>query len=136
MVKRAHAPPSKRRYDEKHPVVSFRVSRKNYDLLKGTLTKQNKSIGQFFREALGVEMRNYKEAFRRGERKGLEEGLQRYAIVTLCIACGEAIVIEDEKTQTELEEAVQRGEFYNLCMDCAPPDFAAGWEIRRHRRVP
>ena len=136
MVKGAHVPPSKRRYDEKHPVVSFRVSRKNYDLLKETLAKQNKSIGQFFREALDIEERNYKEAHRRGYRKGLEDGFQRYAIVTLCVACMKAIVIEDEKTQTELAEAVETGDCCNLCMDCDPPDLPAGWEIRRHRRVP
>jgi hypothetical protein len=136
MVKKAHVPPAKRRYDEKHPTISFRVSRKDYDLLRGTLNKQGKTIGQFFRVALGVEMRNYEEARRRGYRKGLEDGFQRYAIVTLCVACMKAIVIEDEKTQTELVEAVETGDYCNLCMDCDPPDLPAGWEIRRHNRVP
>ena len=77
VVKKAHVPPAKKRYDEKHPTVSFRVSREGYDRLKETLNKQGKTIGQFFREALEIEERNYKEAYWRGFR----EARERYAIL-------------------------------------------------------
>ena len=124
MVKRAHVPPAKRRYDEKHPVVSFRASRKNYDLLKETLSKQGKSIGQFFREALEVEERNYKEAFWNGYRRAKE----RYAVYTTCVSCGEPIVIEDEEMKQEIYLSIEQ-----ICLhhDCELVDGLQECDVRR-----
>lgn len=98
MVKKAHVPPAKRRYDEKHPTVSFRASRKNYDRLKGVLNKQGKTIGQFFREALEIEERKYNEAYWRGYRKAKE----RYAVYATCMSCGEPIAIDDEQMKEDI----------------------------------
>jgi hypothetical protein len=128
--------PAKKCYDEKHPVISFRDSKGVRDRLRNVLEKQDKSIGQFIREAIEIEERNYKEALRRGYRDGLDEGRRRYAVLVPCIACASDTVIDDEKTKAELWEEVQRGEYFNLCMDCDPPDFTEGWEIRRRRFIP
>lgn len=73
-MKRGHEPPSRRRYDEAHPVVSFRVSREDYALLKETLAKNEKSIGQFFREALGKERKSTDAALSESYSEGYGQG--------------------------------------------------------------
>jgi hypothetical protein len=98
VVKKAHVPPAKKRYDEKHPTVSFRASREHYDRLKGVLNKQGKTIGQFFRESLEIEERNYSEAYWRGYRKAKE----RYAVYATCMSCGEPIAIDDQQMKEDI----------------------------------
>jgi hypothetical protein len=116
--------PAKKRYDDRHPVVSFRVSRKDYDLLKETLAKQNKSIGQFFREALEVEERNYNDAFWNGYRKAKE----RYAVYVTCYSCGEPIAIDDQEMKEEIYLSIVQ-----ICMhhDCGLVDGLQESDVRR-----
>jgi len=128
-------PPAKRRYDKRHPVISFRVSEEEEGRLRNLLEKQKKSIGQFFREALEVEERNYEEASNRGYRKGLARARQRCAVIVNCAACRAPIAIEDEETKADLAETVERAEYCYLCEDCEPPDWAEGWRIKRFNRV-
>jgi len=49
-------PPSRVRYEQSHPVVSFRIEREYYEQLMVLLEKSNKSIGDFFREALAAQL--------------------------------------------------------------------------------
>jgi hypothetical protein len=127
VVKKAHVPPAKKRYDEKHPTVSFRVSREGYDRLKETLNKQGKTIGQFFREALEIEERNYKEAYWRGFR----EARERYAIYTICLSCYEPIAIDNEELKEEITARVEQ-----ICLHhgCPLPDGVTESDVIRFKR--
>lgn len=92
-------PPAKKRYDASHPVVSFRVSNDAYMRLKQLLERENKSIGQFFREALEIEERNYREARSAGYRKGFKVAKEKYAVVVKCCLCDQPISISDPEIQ-------------------------------------
>jgi hypothetical protein len=124
LVRRGHIPPAKKRYDDKHPVISFRDSRGVRDRLRTILEKQNKSIGQFFREALEVEERNYNEAFWNGYRKAKE----RYAVYVTCYSCGEPIAIDDQEMKEEIYLSIVQ-----ICMhhDCGLIDGLRECDVRR-----
>jgi flagellar biosynthesis/type III secretory pathway protein FliH len=96
--------PAKKRYDEKHPVVSYRVSREEYDRLKEVLAKQDKTMKEFFREALGLEERNYKEARKAGYRRGFKDAKEKYAVHLYCVGCGEEIALMDENVKKAIAE--------------------------------
>lgn len=96
-------PPAKTRYDNSHPVISFRASREEYDRLKALLAKEDKSIGEFFREALGSEERGYKEAFNRGYGQGFNKAKERWVAIT-CVSCCQPIFIDDELAQEMANE--------------------------------
>ena len=115
MVK--HQPPSKKRYDQRHPVVSFRVSKETYDQFKDLLEKEKKSIGQFFREALEVEERNYKEARRRGYKAAKE----KYAVYAWCSSCLNGMPITDDDMKDEAG-LLYSNEFTLLHDDCRLPE--------------
>jgi flagellar biosynthesis/type III secretory pathway protein FliH len=100
MVKCARSP-AKRRYDEQHPVISFRVTEQAYERLKDVLVKQNKSIGTFFREALEIEQRNYAEARRRAYEQGFKEAKEKYAVAVTCISCYDGFYISSEELKDE-----------------------------------
>ena len=82
-------------YDKRHPVISFRISEDDHNKLKQLLEKENKSIGQFFREALEIEERNYREARSAGYSKGFKVAKEKYAIVVSCCECGQPISVSD-----------------------------------------
>ena len=117
MVKSSQ-PPAKKRYDETHPVISFRASKEEYEQLKDVLGKQKKSIGVFFREALGIEQRNYDEARKRGFEQGFKAAKNKYAVSKNCIVCGEPIVITDPMAKKQMAVT------YRACLrheDCEIP---------------
>lgn len=107
--------PARKRYDAKNPVVSFRVSAEAYERLKAVLSKQDKSIGDFFREALTIEERNYNEARKRGYRKGFDDAKERYALFLTCIACYDGIPIDDENVKEELIEGYEKNVLHHEC---------------------
>ncbi len=83
------------KYDENHPVVSFRTSEPTYKLLKDLLLNQEKSIGEFFREALGVEQRSYEKAYSRGYKEGFKAAKEKYVVTAICCICDRPISVSD-----------------------------------------
>lgn len=75
MVKRKrHKAPSRIRYEQSHPVISFRTSQDLYDEFKALLNRRNQSAAEFFRDALDKQQ----DAFSLGK------------LVTIpCSICGE-----------------------------------------------
>lgn len=119
---------ARKRYDAKHPIVSFRVSAESYDRLKTLLRRQNKSIGDFFREALEIEERNYSEARRRGYRKGFGDAKEKYAVFLTCVACYDGIPIDDENVKEELVESYERNVLHHECQ--LPHDLSPEMVVR------
>lgn len=112
MAKRAHVPPSKERYYQAHPVVSFRASQEDYTALKKTLETSGKSIGQFFREALGTARRDTRIAYKKGRRdgfkKGLSRGKKRYRVIVGCKLCGGPILVKGDVMKMKVSDAVAK----------------------------
>lgn len=114
-----HKPPSRVTYERTHPVVSFRVSANLYQRLQELLKKTGKSIGDFFREALGVQQadtsRVYQAAYSEGHKEGYEEGhedgyvegekagwnsaKEDFLVTFPCSICGEIIPVNTAKVR-------------------------------------
>jgi hypothetical protein len=99
-----HKPPSRIRYEESHPVVSFRVKEDLYQQLVELLAKSGKSIGDFFKEALGVQRADTRKIYRRGYEKGYDEAGKLYRVTYRCSVCRGIL----EVTHTEEKEAVRQ----------------------------
>ena len=84
-------PPSRARYEQSHPVISFRVNREVYQRLQELLQKSGKSIGDLFREALGVQAASAGNAHQKGYTKGYEDAKGRYLVTYRCSVCGQII---------------------------------------------
>lgn len=128
--------PAKRRYDERHPVISFRVTEQAYERLKDVLVKQNKSIGAFFREALEIEQRNYDEARRRGYEQGFKEAKEKYAVAVTCISCYDGFYISSEELKDEAGLMLSN-KYAMVHKDCEVPagdDPSRVWRSKVKRR--
>lgn len=102
-----HKPPARLRYEETHPVVSFRVKQEVYQQLQELLAKSGKSIGDFFREALKVQQADTKEAYLRGHKKGYEEARKLYRVFYLCSICGGVMEISTLKEKEAAREYME-----------------------------
>jgi len=83
--KNKRCPPSRLRYEQAHPVVSFRVKLEDHDRLNDLLEKSGKSIGDFFREALGVQEKDADEIY--------DHAVKEWQIWCYCKVCGKEIFI-------------------------------------------
>jgi len=54
-AKESRKPPSRKRYEQEHPTVSFRLDRDTYKCLKGHLESTRCSFADFVKDALGRE---------------------------------------------------------------------------------
>lgn len=116
MTGKAHVPPSKERYYLTHPVVSFRASRADYGALKKVLETSGKSIGQFFREALGTAQRDTREAYKKGRhdgfKKGLERGKELYEVIVPCSRCARWIHVIGKDMKLKVANSILTGKIW------------------------
>ena len=98
--------PSRVKYEQKHPTVSFRVSKDLYNKLQAVKEAEGKSITDVLKMGVGlleVKMRQEKEirdqAYEEGWVRGIAEAEELYAVPYLCSGCGKEIIVttEDEK---------------------------------------
>ena len=110
MIAQKHSPPSRKRYDLAHPVLSFRVSKEDYEALKKVLEISGKSIGQFFKEALRNERRDTSAAYKKGREIGRKKGFRKaknlYRVHTFCPICGEQIPVRGEELTEKAGEII------------------------------
>ena len=74
MAKARHVPPSRKRYEERNPTVSARVSRELKEQLQETMEKTGKSFADVLKEGLRVQEPSAKEAYDRGYKAGHKAG--------------------------------------------------------------
>ena len=111
MVKNKHKPPSRLRYENNHPTISFRVERSLYDKLKSLLAEKNQSISDFFKIALGEQQENYENAHNNGYDEGYSIGYNegyneehvRFSLT--CKKCGKPMIF-DKKNIPEIEQVL------------------------------
>ena len=99
--------PSRVKYEQNHPIVSFRISKELYDRLEVAKKAEGKSITDVLKIGLGlleVKMRNEKEIRDQANDEGWEEGTKAaeelFSVPYSCSVCGKEIVVttEDEKS--------------------------------------
>ncbi len=98
--------PSRVKYEQSHPTVSFRVSRELYDRLQAVKKAEGKSITDVLKVGVGlleVKVRKEKEirdqAYEEGWEKGVAEAAELYSVPYSCSVCGKQTVVttDDEK---------------------------------------
>lgn len=94
-----HKPPSRGRYEESHPTVSFRVERSLYNDLKTFLSQRDMSFADFVKEAMGVQQTEIREAYQRGYQMGKGDMKRELKGVTTS---------EIAAVRTEKEQAVKQ----------------------------
>jgi hypothetical protein len=104
--KRRKSPPSRKKYDENNPVVSFRASKNDRDRFLVMREKRGMSHGDIYRAGLDIGENKIKgeeeireQAYEEGWEKGIEEATELYAVPYQCSVCGKEIVVhtQDEK---------------------------------------
>ncbi len=96
-------PPSRIRYEESHPVISFRIKKEWYDELKNLLRTQDITIADFFKIALKKQKINRDKIWK----EGYEEGSTFYVP---CCVCEHLISfnVDDQETLEKVQEAFSK----------------------------
>ena len=83
-------PPSRIRYEESHPVVSCRIPKADYDLLKQRLDERGISFATFVKEALGcleAKLTPIDQARAEGYEQGYKQATEDHQIWYHCKIC-------------------------------------------------
>ncbi|GAI44117.1 unnamed protein product [marine sediment metagenome] len=95
MVKVAHKPPSRVRYEQSHPTMSCRLDKVTHDLLEQRLEDLGGvSFADFVKDSLGLlqlKMPDVKEIKATARGKGYNQARTEYRIWYLCAVCREPI---------------------------------------------
>ncbi len=92
MVKKKQPPPAKIKYDKSHPIISIRLSQDLKKQLDEIKEMSGKSIGDILREAVEVQSKSIKNAWKRG----LNYGKGIYGVWYKCSVCGGNILLESK----------------------------------------
>lgn len=117
--------PSRLKYEETHPTMSFRATKEVEDRLRVVQKAENKSVMDIFKIGLGlleVKIRSEAEirekAFREGHRKGYELAESIYKVTFPCSVCRETIPVEDKVTKEAVKKyLVQDGWGHADCIN-------------------
>jgi len=103
--------PSRIKYEQNHPTVSFRVSKEIYDRLEIVKEAEGKSITDVLRVGVGlleVKVSKEKEAKKQGYEEGFSDGYEEaeslYKVTFPCSICGKTLTVTGKKEK----EAVKR----------------------------
>ena len=117
--KRSTRYPSQVRYDEKHPTLSFRLDRDEYNELSELSKKSETPIRTLVREAVGLLAKGdrYHKGHSDGYRKGYETARKKYEIQYPCARCGKMMTMrpgdEDHKAMQQFLQ--KEGWYHQKC---------------------
>jgi len=102
--------PSRVKYEQKRPTVSFRISKELYDRLQAVKETEGKSTTEVLKVGVGlleVKVAKEKEAKRQGYEEGFEKGYEEaeelYKVTYPCKVCRKAL----EVTTLEEKQAIR-----------------------------
>lgn len=113
-------PPSRLRYEESHPVISFRTAKGIYDQLEEVREKTGQSWADLIKVALNLQKpvltrkpddRELKVAFE----EGWEEAWKEYSMVFPCSKCGKDIIVDSENRQFFIQYLKDHGIKHKNC---------------------
>lgn len=107
--------PSRIKYEQAHPTISFRVSKEFHDRLQAAKETEGLSFADIVKAGLGlfeVKASNEKEAREQGFEAGFEAGFEegskeaetRYEVTYLCKVCRKPMAV----TSTQEKEAIKQ----------------------------
>ena len=91
MVKHKHIPPSRKRYERSHPVISIRVDKETDERLRDLAKESRKSLATLIKENLDLQEEDYCDAWADGHSEGCDEGRRKYQVWYYCAICGKRI---------------------------------------------
>ena len=97
---RRRAPPSRLRYEQEHPTVSFRVPRSLYLNLKEILGINEQSFADFVKEALGAKTPDVEAAYINGYAAAKEA----FVVTYRCRVCRKTIEVESSELKAAARE--------------------------------
>jgi hypothetical protein len=102
--------PSRIKYEQNHPTVSFRVSRELYDRLRAVKEAEGKSITDVLEVGVGLlevkvgKERNIRQAgYDDGFEKGYKEAQARYMVTYPCKVCRKTLVVTSSKEKEAIK---------------------------------
>ena len=102
--------PSREKYEKENPVVSFRVSKKDYARFEAIRQKLGLSHGDVYRNGLGVnevkigsEEEIREEAYEQGKIEGFELAESIYKVTYPCSNCREVINVDTEEEKNAIK---------------------------------
>ena len=116
--------PSRIRYEQRHPTISFRVSKELYERLQKAKQTEGKSYTDVIKRGLGlIEVKIGKEkdihekAYREGHRNGYTLAESNYKITVPCAECGEEMEVRDEHVKRAIKKYLVENEWRHA--DCS-----------------
>ncbi len=103
--RRGHVPPSRLRYEEAHPTVSFRLRRDLYEQLRATLERSEHSFADFVKEALGVKERTVGAAYSNGYAVARE----KYLVTYRCRGCRGLLEVDGPEGKAAARQYMEKG---------------------------
>jgi len=97
--------PSRKKYEEANPVVSFKVSKELYDRLQVAKEKESMSYTDILKVGLGlieVKMRAEEEVREEGKIDGYDLAEYVYKFSFPCSVCGKPVVLDTEEKKEPL----------------------------------
>ena len=95
--KNKRVPPSRRKYEEDHPVVSVRIPKEMSEELQLLKSASGMSVAEVLRVGLDKAMPALEEAFNRG----CDDAEGRFKVIYLCSGCGEQTLSIGTREQKE-----------------------------------
>ncbi len=118
-------PPSRKKYEEANPVISFRVSKELYDRLQVAKEKESMSYTDILKVGLGlieVKMRAEEEVREEAKEEGQIDGYDLaeyvYKFSFPCSACGKPVVLDTEEKKEPIRKLlVKNGWGHGDCIN-------------------
>lgn len=115
--------PSRRRYEEANPTVSFRISKGKKDELDELVDDLEITKKEWFESVIDDERGKFSAVFQQGKTKGEQQGYEKghakgydegfddaydEMVATVpCIVCGEAVAVNTDQRQKELYDTIK-----------------------------
>ena len=100
---RRHVPPSRLRYEQNNPTISFRLPLNLKDELEQILAVSEQSFADFVKEALKVKERTVGAAYDHGHRAAKET----YLVTYRCSVCGKTVEVQSSEAKAAAREFLE-----------------------------
>jgi hypothetical protein len=118
--KRQKISQSRARYEQNHPVISFRASKEVRDRIKAVQEAEGKSIGDIVKVGLGIleaKVRAEKDIRASAFAKGFKRASDFYMVSYPCAKCGETMrVTTDEEKEDIKAYMAEQGWGHSECV--------------------
>lgn len=117
--------PSRVKYEQEHPTVSFRIPRDLHDRLQVVRQAEGKSITDVLKVGVGLlevevrrEQKIREDAYVAGRLKGCLDARKKYSVSYPCSVCGEPIVVESREEKEFIKRKMsESGWGHSDCID-------------------